>query len=210
MANLNTGTHSETGIKSVRYTRGTGFIEPLLARLRARQANRLIPPHLRSGRILDVGCGSYPYFLAHSAFKEKFAVDQQEPVHDIPDIRWYCLNLNSQVPLPFEDGFFSAITMLAVVEHLDPKNLVNLFQEAHRVLTPGGRLILTTPAAWSDGLLRLMARFHFVSPEEIDEHVFVYTLPLLGWYFGKAGFEMQKVKFGYFEFHLNLWAVAVR
>jgi hypothetical protein len=69
-------------------------------------------------------------------------------------------------------------------------------------------LVLTTPSAWSDGILRWLARFNLVSTEEIDEHQYVYTLPLIGWYFGHTGFEMTKVKFRYFEFILNLWAVA--
>jgi hypothetical protein len=46
--------------------------------------------------------------------------------------------------------------------------------------------------------------------EEIREHVYAYTQPLLGWYFGKAGFEMAKVRFGYFECMLNMWATAER
>jgi len=100
--------------------------------------------------------------------------------------------------------------MLAVVEHLDPESLVCLIEDAYRTLKPKGMIILTTPAAWSDGLLRLMARLGLVSKEEIDEHVFPYTLSLIGWYFGKAGFEMKKLRFGYFEFMLNLWATAER
>jgi SAM-dependent methyltransferase len=193
-----------------RVTRGKGALEPLLARLRARQANRLIPERLRAGRILDIGCGSFPYFLSHTYFKEKFAVDQLSPVTSLPEIFWRTLDLNAEPQLPFDDGFFSAITMLAVVEHLDPTSLVSLFQEAYRTLQPGGVLIVTTPAAWSDGILRSMARARLVSAEEINEHVYAYTLPLLGWYFGKAGFSMDKVRFGYFELMLNLWAVAER
>jgi SAM-dependent methyltransferase len=179
-----------------------------LARQRAIQVNRLIPSELRSGRILDIGCGSYPYFLSHSAFKEKFAVEQQKPIEKVPNIHWFTLDFNSNVPLPFEENFFNVVTLLAVIEHLDPNILVFLFQEAYRVLNPSGYIIITTPAAWSDGLLRLMSRWNLVSKEEIDEHVFAYTLPLLGWYFGKAGFSMQKIRFGYFEFWLNLWAIA--
>jgi len=95
-----------------------------------------------------------------------------------------------------------------VVEHLNPTSLIELFKETYRVLKPGGHLILTTPAAWSDGLLHKMADIGLVSPEEINEHVYVYTLPLLGWYFGRGGFSMQDLKFGYFEFMLNLWARA--
>jgi len=33
-------------------------------------------------------------------------------------------------------------------------------------------------------------------------------LPLIGWYFGRAGFEMKRLKFGYFEMMMNMWAVA--
>ncbi len=193
-----------------RFTRGKGLLEPLLARLRAQRANALIPSHLREGRILDIGCGSYPYFLTHTVFKQKFAVDQLPPSEDgrLLNIEWHTLDLNATPHLPFQDNFFSVVTLLAVVEHLNPNSLVSLFQETYRVLHPGGVVILTTPAAWSDGLLKVMARLNLVSAEEINEHVFAYTLPLIGWYFGRAGFEMTKVKFGYFEFMLNMWAVA--
>jgi len=55
-----------------------------------------------------------------------------------------------------------------------------------------------------------MARLGLVSKDEIDDHVFAYTAPLLGWYFGRAGFDMGKVAFGSFEVMLNLWATAER
>jgi hypothetical protein len=86
--------------------------------------------------------------------------------------------------------------------------LVALFSDIYRILQPGGMVMVTTPAAWSDNLLHLMAKLNLVSKEEIDEHVFAYTLPLLGWYFGKAGFAMEKLCFGYFELYLNMWATA--
>jgi len=192
------------------YTRGNGLLEPLLAQLRAKKANSLIPEELRKGRILDIGCGSYPYFLSHTSFREKYAIDQQLPSKGVSNIHWYSLGLDGILKLPFSDKFFNVITMLAVIEHLDPMVLESLFKEARRTLSPGGALILTTPAAWSDGILRWMARINLVSAEEIEEHTFAYTLPLIGWYFGKAGFEMRKVKFGYFELMMNLWAVAER
>lgn len=191
-------------------TRGKGLFEPLLARLRAQQANRLIPAHLRDGRILDIGCGSFPYFLSHTYFREKFAIDQLKPQAPHSEVQWHTLNLNLEPKLPFEDGFFSVVTMLAVVEHLDPTSLTALFREIHRALTPGGVVIITTPAAWSDRLLHWMARTRLVSEEEIDEHVYAYTLPLLGWYFGKAGFDMTRLRFGYFELMLNMWATATK
>jgi SAM-dependent methyltransferase len=189
-------------------TRGKGLLEPLLARLRTRMANRLIPETLRKGRILDIGCGSYPYFLSHTSFKEKFAIDQLPPSDEHTGIHWHILDLNTEPEIPYKEDYFNVVTMLAVVEHLNPASLVSLFEETHRVLRPGGKVIITTPAAWSDKILHWMAKMDLVSSEEIEEHVYAYTLPLLGWYFGKAGYEMGQVQFGYFEFMLNMWATA--
>jgi 2-polyprenyl-3-methyl-5-hydroxy-6-metoxy-1,4-benzoquinol methylase len=198
-------------VTTSKFTRGRGLLEPLLARLRTQRANRLIPAELRQGRILDIGCGSYPYFLAHTAFAEKFAVDQlpmpTETAHR-NRIEFFELNLNQRPSLPFEQAYFEVVTLLAVIEHLNPESMADLFKECHRVLKPDGMVVLSTPAAWSDGLLHLMARLNLVSAEEIHEHAFAYTLPLIGWHFGQAGFEMRKVQFGYFEFMLNMWATA--
>lgn len=194
-----------------KFTRGSGILEPWLAYLRANQANRLIPDRLRSGRILDIGCGTYPYFLAHTAFEEKFAVDQVPLSSKVAaqfNIENFFLDLNQKSILPFKRNFFSAVTLLAVVEHLNPASMALLFTEIYRVLQPGGLIIMTTPSAWADGILRLMARIGLVSREEIQEHSYAYTLPLLGWYFGQAGFGMNKIYFGYFEMLLNMWATA--
>lgn len=193
------------------FTRGKGYLEPFLARQRAQTANRLIPAELRSGRILDIGCGTFPYFLSRTEFEKKVAIDQLPIPNEVAaslKIEGYSLNLNQEPSLPFEDSYFNIVTLLAVVEHLNPDSMAILFREIFRVLQPGGRVIMTTPAAWSDGLLHLMARMHLVSAEEIDEHAYAYTLPLIGWYFGQAGFKMRRVKFGYFEFMLNMWATA--
>lgn len=192
------------------FTRGKGLLEPYLARRRAATANRLIPTDLRTGRILDIGCGSYPYFLAHTAFKDKFAIDQLPAAVDKGEIQWHTLNLNKEPSLPFDEAFFDVVTMLAVAEHLNPASLEKLLGDVHRTLKPGGRVIITTPAARADGLLRRMARVGLVSAEEIGEHTFAYTLPLLGWYFGRVGFGMERVHFGYFEAGLNMWATADR
>ena len=63
---------------------------------------RLIPSHLRSGRILDVGCGSYPYFLAHTEFAEKFALDQAERPATAPTgVEWHTLDLHRVEHFPF-------------------------------------------------------------------------------------------------------------
>jgi cyclopropane fatty-acyl-phospholipid synthase-like methyltransferase len=46
--------------------------------------------------------------------------------------------------LPLEDGMADLVTMLDVVEHLAPAELDAALREAHRVLKPGGRLLVHT------------------------------------------------------------------
>lgn len=191
-------------------TRGHGLLEGLLSRLRANKANSLIPDELRRGAVLDIGCGSFPFFLTHTDFERKYAIDQLPPSVPDKDITWHVRNLNEAPGLPFKDGELSVITLLAVAEHIHPDSLAATLKEAYRVLQPGGRVILTTPAGWTDGLLKFMARVGLVSREEIDEHVIGYTKRLLADQLSRAGFASQKFKVSTFEFGLNLWAMAER
>lgn len=78
---------------------------------------------------------------------------------------------------------------------MNPERLVTLFRECRRMIIPGGMVILTTPAAWSDKLLQIMARVRLMSKEEINEHVPTYTLPLLGCFFLASVFLMANVNF---------------
>jgi SAM-dependent methyltransferase len=57
----------------------------------------------------------------------------------------------SVLALPFADGSFEVVGAFDVVEHCEPEDLA--LAELHRVLEPGGRLLLSVPAyrwAWSD------------------------------------------------------------
>lgn len=194
-------------------TRGHGVLEGFLARKRCAMANALIPPAARSGRILDVGCGSSPYFLTHTDFAERFGIDQVMTPETAAQYRGQGLHLSPATPaslsrLDFEDNTFDVVTMLAVFEHIDHGPLVNLLREIRRVLKPGGCYIATTPAAWSDGILRVMARTGLVSSEEIDEHKDAYTHAKIAAILQEAGFAPGECEAGYFECFLNLWVRA--
>jgi SAM-dependent methyltransferase len=202
-------------LKADQPTRGHGALEAYLARKRAQKANDLIPRELRNGRLLDVGCGSYPYFLATTDFAEKWGVDQlfsseskleldNGPVNLIP------FDAQRDLALPFASDYFSVVTMLAVFEHVAPDKLKLLLNEIHRVLKPGGSFVMTTPAHWTERLLKMMARLRLVSHFEIDEHKGAYSQADIRSAVELAGFKRGRINSGSFEASANLWATATK
>ena len=200
-------------MNAARGTRGRGLLEGLLARQRARMANALIPPGARAGRIVDIGCGAYPLFLSGTGFHEKFGLDRVATAWGHAELQGQGIEIlhfdvETDARLPFDDASVDVLTMLAVFEHIAPQRLAPLTRDVFRVLKPGGMLILTTPAHWTAGLLRLLARLRLVSHEEIDEHKDAYShgeiVPVLT----AAGFDESEIQYGSFELGLNLWVTA--
>jgi SAM-dependent methyltransferase len=102
-----------------------------------------------SGRLLDVGCGNSPFrHLLNPAATQYQGVDVAAAAdfgYRNPDTVYYDGHV-----LPFADASFEAVLCTEVLEHIpDPTETL---REIHRVLKPGGKLLLTIP--WS-------ARFHY-------------------------------------------------
>ncbi len=193
----------------VAITRGYGLLENFLAKKRAQKADKLIPKHLRKGRVLDVGCGITPFFLINTKFKKKYGIDSSLKLfgkNEIIFLKKFDVEKNTK--LPFKDNFFDVVTMLAVIEHLEPAKLIGILKEIKRVLKQNGRFILTTPCPLTNKLLKIMAKLRIVSPKEIEEHVAEYDQKSIIYCFCQAGFVKKNIKAGYFEFFLNNWVYA--
>src|SRR3989304_2458121 len=109
-------------------TRGYGLLENFLAKKRAEKANSLILEDLRKGRILDIGCGSYPYFLLNTKFNKKFGIDPS--IHNLSVQNGVNLKrAKAEKKLLFGNDFFDVVTMLAVFEHIDSKKINYLLNE---------------------------------------------------------------------------------
>lgn len=195
-------------------TRGHGLLEGFLARQRIRQARRLIGADRSRGRVLDIGCGSFPLFLVSTDFAEKYGLDRlavgapdQARAHHLRLIQH---DVGSRKPLPFAAEFFDVVTMLAVFEHIELDALGDLLSEVHRVLRPGGIYVMTTPAFWTDGLLKMLATIGFVSHQEVDEHKGSYRHSEISSVLTKAGFPRDRIRLGYFEAGMNVWATAAK
>jgi SAM-dependent methyltransferase len=96
-------------------------------------------------RLLDVGSADGPSVGWLSA-AEKVSLDL-----DPRGLRPPSGICGSMLALPFADGAFDVVSAFDVLEHCDPESVA--LAELHRVLRPGGRLLLSVPAyqwAWTD------------------------------------------------------------
>ncbi len=190
-------------------TRGWGFLEGFLARQRAAMVNRLVSPGRRTGILLDLGCGQSPTFLMNTEFAFKVGIDKVNTVspggsaETIALVRWNMEEGGSNLPLA--DVSCDMVTMLAVLEHVSSGRALNLLRDVDRVLKNDGACVLTTPAAWTDRLLRTMAAVKLVSLEEINDHKAAYTIKSLTSLLRKA-FPTGNVRTGRFQASMNLWA----
>lgn len=99
-------------------------------------------------RLLDLGCaaGHDTAWFSRKA-REAFGLDYSESAveearRSYPHIEFI---RGSSASLPFEDNFFDVVTFIEVLEHLPEQDERPTLREIHRVLKPGGILILSTP-----------------------------------------------------------------
>ena len=194
-------------------TRGYGVFEKFLANQRRLITDKLIPPSFRSGKILDIGCGIFPFFLANTDFQVKYGIDKMFPHTGIKtDIGLNIVKVKQDIELnaklSFPDKTFSAVTALAMIEHIEPSLASQLFTEIHRVLKPDGFYIMTTPAPWTNAILKILAQLRLVSPIEINDHKNLYSVSYLTNLLKETGFREEKIRHGFFELGMNIWLTA--
>ncbi len=192
-------------------TRGYGVLESFLARRRALIADSAINPNLRSGKILDVGCGSFPFFLHNTIFAEKFGIDTN--VENFLDkekkITVFKHNFINNDELPFDSNIFDVVTMLAVWEHIPEKALGKLVSEIYRVLKPNtGVLVLTSPAPVAAPILCCLSMVGLVSRIEICEHQPLSGAKKIKTMLRNAGFNKNNLSHRYFQFFVNQIVIA--
>jgi ubiquinone/menaquinone biosynthesis C-methylase UbiE len=190
------------------HTRGSGLLENILSKKRTRLAISKIPIDYYSGKILDIGCGSFPYFLSKIDFKEKYGLDKNTVNIKNGKIKLLKMDLCNIKKLPFNNNTFDVITALAVFEHVERHIAIAITTEIFRILKKNGLFIMTTPASWADNLLKIFAKLNIVSKKEINEHKDLYTKTDLFNILEKSNFNETEINTGTFEFFMNLYAVA--
>lgn len=116
-----------------------------LARTALRGALGRLAPCVPAGPLLDVGCGTMPYRALFPGAQpyEGLEIDQDRNRANPRVTHFYD---GSTFPLPADR--YAAILCSQVLEHsFSPEQLLG---ECHRVLMPGGALLLTIPFLWPE------------------------------------------------------------
>lgn len=97
-----------------------------------------------TGRVIDLGCGSSPYkdVILEQA-DEYVGVDWKHSLHDQGNVDVYA-DLTKGVPLDNECA--DTLVSFQVMEHLPDTKF--FLSECHRLLKPGGRIVITVPFMW--------------------------------------------------------------
>ncbi|WP_164976220.1 class I SAM-dependent methyltransferase [Oleiharenicola lentus] len=123
---------------------------------------------LRPGaRVLDIGChqGEFLERLGGS-IRESVGLD---PLAQPRETDSFVLKaVPFAEPLDFPAGRFNAITLLATLEHIRDK--APLAREARRLLSPGGRLIMTVPSPRVDDIVHTLVRLGLADGMSLEEH----------------------------------------
>jgi SAM-dependent methyltransferase len=109
----------------------------------------------------DIGCRSgreAAFYRDEAGIGEMHGFEIAESALDAARARGLVTHVwvSGEQPCPVADGTFDAITALDVIEHLFDTDI--FLQELHRILAPGGHLLIATPnLAWWWNRLRLGA-----------------------------------------------------
>lgn len=140
-------------------------LDRFLQRLRVRAAI----PHIPAGsRLLDVGCADGHLLRTLGArIHDSVGVDPDARPRSEPAYRL----IRGGFPDGLDDpGPFDAITMLAVFEHFTEADRPRVVEACRRLLRPGGRVVITVPAAAVDRIVDVLRRLRLVHGMDIEAH----------------------------------------
>jgi methionine biosynthesis protein MetW len=175
-------------------------------------------------RVLDVGCGngSMLFRLIHK-YSKLYGIDitpsrledarktVAETYSDLPNKFYFCEG-NLDRAMEFESDYFDTIICLATLEHV--YDIYNLIKEVHRILKPGGDIIVEVPnIAYFKYRMKLLLGILPItsSPHNWEEigwdggHIHYFTVEKLCEFFESQGFKITVKTGGGFLAKLRNW-----
>jgi len=152
------------------------------------------------GKVLDAPCGAgaLAWALAQRGC-QMWCLDCVPDVLGIDGVEFRVGDLQER--LDFADGFFDCVACVDGIEHVE--NPFHLVRECHRVLRPGGLLVVSTPnlSAMRSRFRFLLSGFHNKFKRPLDEakpsprhHITPITFPGLRYLLHTRGFRITAVR----------------
>ncbi len=178
-----------------------------------RQVLRFVPNPTERGKALELGSPPFHITLMLQKFRNYdlsltgFATDGRPEIEqtlessefgETYDFRCTCFDAEKD-RFPYPDNSFDLVTWCEVIEHLT-ENPVHALAEIHRVLKPGGALVLSTPnASRADSIANFLAGrniydpYHLGAPLKGSRHSREYTLPELRELLEGCGYAIDRI-----------------
>lgn len=151
-----------------------------------RLLDRYLPPVNDGGprAILDVGCGTGTMLRHLERYGSPQGVEaDEEAVRLCRERGEERVRLTNPPPLPFESEQFDLVTALDVLEHVEEDR--RLVGEIHRVLRPGGAVLVSVPAF----------RFLWGIQDEVSQHRRRYVSREVRSLLTDAGFDIRRLSY---------------
>ena len=147
-----------------------------------------------AGDALDLGCGD-GRLTAELRAASVTGADVSEVALErarsrVPGARF--VRVDPDEPLPFGDGEFDLVLLAETIEHVRDVQL--LLSEVRRVLRPGGRVAISTPAHSRLTALRLVVRGWEGEFQPLSPHLRFFTRRSLRELLGDMGYEVLDLR----------------
>lgn len=169
------------------YTR-EDYVSPLTVK-RYRALLDKFEPYRKTGKILDVGCGTGAFLKeAKTRGWEVYGTEYTEKAIAICKSLGINMQAGKLDPSLYEKDSFDVITSFEVMEHIN--NPQEEIQNIRQLLRPGGLFYFTTPNFNSLERYLLKGKYNIIN---YPEHLSYYTKKTADYLFKKNGFAKKKL-----------------
>lgn len=150
-----------------------------------------------SKSVLDIGCGTGSFLKTVQRKGWKISGTEFAPKEYIdPDVYPYLKNKTID-QCGYPDQSFDVVTMWHLLEHVDDPTMY--LRESHRLLKPGGKLVIEVPNI--DSWQAKLTRTNWFNVE-VPRHRFHFSPESLSSLFRRTGFDNIKISYGNFIYNI--------